>query len=240
MPKTKIEWCDISINPVKGLCPMDCKNLQGKPYCYARKLYKRFHWDETIRYNLYWTKGLPNNPSKIFIGSTFELFGDWVKKEWMDDILSVVRNCDEHTFIFLTKQPRKLKDYLQFPDNAWIGVSAWDSDSFDNAIQNLREVNAKVKFISLEPLLDWTHTNGLKYPLALIQWLIMGQQTPVRESTMPQIEWIKEIVIGANEANMPIFLKNNLKSLTGEVKTIDNWMLFDNCTGLLRQEFPKV
>ena len=43
MNKTKIPWCDYTANPVKGLCPMACS------YCYARRLYKRFGWDETVR-----------------------------------------------------------------------------------------------------------------------------------------------------------------------------------------------
>lgn len=36
MPKSKIEWTDYSINPIKGLCPVACKDNQGKSYCYAR------------------------------------------------------------------------------------------------------------------------------------------------------------------------------------------------------------
>lgn len=38
MNKTKIPWCDYTINPVKGLCPVDCKDNEGKSYCYARRL----------------------------------------------------------------------------------------------------------------------------------------------------------------------------------------------------------
>ncbi len=45
MNKTKIPWCDYTINPVKGLCPMACE------YCYARKMYKRFKWNPVIRYD---------------------------------------------------------------------------------------------------------------------------------------------------------------------------------------------
>ena len=43
MKKTDIEWCDYSINPVKGLCPVGCE------YCFARRLYKRFKWNPEIR-----------------------------------------------------------------------------------------------------------------------------------------------------------------------------------------------
>lgn len=48
MNKTKIPWCDYTINPVKGICPMHCKDNLGKEYCYAARpngLYKRFKWN---------------------------------------------------------------------------------------------------------------------------------------------------------------------------------------------------
>jgi len=103
MQKTKIEWCDFTVNPVKGLCPVDCKDTQGKSYCYARRLYRRFHWDETIRLDV--DAFLPlleyqHKPSRIFLGSTIELFGSWVKPEWLDFIFERVRMLPEHTFIF--------------------------------------------------------------------------------------------------------------------------------------------
>ena len=63
MQRTKIEWCDVTYNPVKGLCPMGCS------YCYARKFYKRFRWDPTIRLD---EKELEaplrfKRPAKIFV-----------------------------------------------------------------------------------------------------------------------------------------------------------------------------
>ncbi len=92
MQHTKIEWVrnqdgtqGYSINPVKGVCPVDCKDNQGKSYCYARRLYKRFKWDETIRFEPLDYKKFPDG-SKVFVGSTMELFGDWVKPTWLDQI----------------------------------------------------------------------------------------------------------------------------------------------------------
>ena len=53
MSKSRIEWLrdpitgkqGFSINPVKGLCPVACKDNDGKEYCYARRMYKRFKWN---------------------------------------------------------------------------------------------------------------------------------------------------------------------------------------------------
>lgn len=232
---SKIEWlrnpitneAGYSINPVKGLCPMACS------YCYARRLYKRFHWDETIRYNLYWTKELPNKPSKIFVGSTFELFGDWVKPEWMVDILSVVKNCDEHTFIFLTKQPHIVRQY-KFPDNCWIGVSTIGNDCRSGLEDIFKEIDAKTKFVSIEPLLDYTPMD-----YRWVDWVIIGAQTPYREKTAPQLWWIKDIVDDCDKLHIPVFLKNNLVSLFNAQKNYKDIAWGVNDKGL-RQEFPIV
>src|SRR3990167_8885005 len=100
--RTKIEWVrnedgtqGCTINPVKGLCPMGCS------YCYARAMYKRFKWNPEIRYDRLQTYITPfeiKRPSRIFVGSTMELFGDWIKKEWLEHIFKMVRCYKQHTF----------------------------------------------------------------------------------------------------------------------------------------------
>ena len=157
MAKTRIEWVKntdgtqgYTINPVKGLCPVGCS------YCYARAMYKRFKWNPEIRYNSQWMNKLPSTgtPSRIFIGSTMELFGDWIEPVWLQGIIKIAWVWPWHTFIFLTKQPQNLIKWSPFPDNVWLGVSATNQHQFDEAVEYLKEVEAPVKFISFEPLLE--------------------------------------------------------------------------------------
>lgn len=223
MGKTKIEWCDFSINPVKGLCPMDCKDNQGKSYCYARRMYKRFHWDEEIHYEPIVFQDLMNkSPSKIFIGSTMELFGDWVEPLFLKDIfmLTQIGSLKQHTFIFLTKQPQNLIKYSPFPDNCWVGVSVPKPQEFGTAIYYLEKIHATVKFLSIEPLLEkfgYDENRMANYlQLADISWVIIGQQTPSSIKTQPKVEWIKEIVDACDKSGVPVFLKDNLNHLFAE------------------------
>ena len=68
-----IGWSDYTINPVKGKCPMGCD------YCYARRMYDRFKWNPEIRYeDPFWQfhKLKGKKPSRVFVGSTMELFGE--------------------------------------------------------------------------------------------------------------------------------------------------------------------
>ncbi len=212
MARTKIEWCDYTINPVKGLCPVACS------YCYARRMYKRFKWNPEIR----WESGTGRflkkltKPSRIFVGSTMELWGDWIKDEWMQFIFQAVKLYPEHTFIFLTKQPQNLIKGSPFPDNCWVGVSATNPHQLAAADAWLSRIDSKVKFVSLEPFLsmdecDLNNTRLTWERWWSINWLIIGQQTPIKASGFPTVKAITEIMTLADKHNVPIFLKNNLR-----------------------------
>ena len=215
MGKTRIDWADYSINPVRGLCPMDCKDNQGKPYCYARRMYKRFHWNPEIRYDdwVWQTGGHIPAGSKIFIGSTIELFHDKTI-QYLPTIMEYVECLKSRTFIFLTKCPQNLPK--KFPDNCWVGVSATNTMKFQKGTACLSDIAATKRFVSLEPLLDWNMSTNTMYGYLVqrgIHWLIVGQCTPISAKTAPKIEWIREIVEAADKADIPVFLKNNLQSL---------------------------
>jgi len=266
MNKTQIEWCDYSINPVKGLCPMAC------PYCYARRIYKHYHWDETIRWSgdtwldFYCAlSGRYKQPSRnikegarIFVGSTMELFGPWVKPEWMTAIMQCAQEFPKHTFIFLTKQPQNLANWSPFPKNCWVGFSATDAEDLERRVIQFQGVEAAVRFISFEPLLGrvwrtehWQESLGYVLKAEHFNWLIIGQQTPFSKRTAPKVEWVREIAEAADAAKIPVFLKNKLESMQWgaeeptwafrdrHFKTEVDGQVIDCVRAELRQEFPK-
>ena len=240
--KTKIDWCDYSINPVKGLCPVDCKDNQGKPYCYARRLYKRFKWNPEIRFEDVFWHGLPGQiGDKYFVGSTIELFGDWIEKWWLENTFEWVRSFPQRTFIFLTKRPENLAKW-DFPSNCWVGLSV---DGTPNAplhriYNGFDKVMATVKFISFEPLLAQTKLDPRDVIWTGINWVIIGAQSPYSEKTAPKWEWVKEIIDAADTASVPVFLKENLRlpkySCEGSAPFYKRTFTHD--TWELRQEFP--
>ncbi len=214
-------------------------------YCYARRMYKRFRWNPEIVWDEKCLIDLRKikEPSRIFVGSTIELFGEWVTDETIKYILKYCQDYPQHTFIFLTKQPWYLPG--EFPDNCWIGASVTNQEMFSDALSNLDGIKAPVRFISFEPLLeevindnrDGGFCNLLSF--YFINWLIIGQQTPVSIKTMPKIGWVKEIIQAADKAGVPVFLKNNLLPIFKEDIEADGYnQLFFSGTNL-RQEFPK-
>lgn len=209
MQRTKIEWCDYAINPVKGLCPVACS------YCFARKLYKRFKWDPELRYeDVFWYPGIKGKPGdRYFVGSTMELFGDWIEKCWLENIFMWVRSYPQRIFIFLTKQPQNLIKWSPFPENCWVGVTATDTRMALEACFRLGDIETSVRYLSIEPMLNPINLPSELLKTCKIDWIIIGQQTPISAKTSPQIEWIQEIVEAVDKAGIPIFLKDNLKSL---------------------------
>jgi len=73
-----------------------------------------------------------------------------------------------------------------------------------------------------------------------INWVIIGQQTSVKASTQPKIEWIREIVEACDKAKIQVFLKDNLSSVFSGCTIDDKWV-WDKRLGhgkLWRQELP--
>ena len=209
MNKTKIPWADYTTNPVKGLCPMACE------YCYARRMYKRFKWNPEIRYDPNAFKGVPGKPSRVFVGSTMELFGDWVERDWWHMTMAKCLSRPQHTFIFLTKCPQNLPK--KFPDNCWVGITVCD-DKMANGIVNLEDIEATVKFVSYEPMLGDAH---LRYYTDFFDWCILGSRTqPVKH---PKREWVDETISVCDKAGIPVFVKSPMSEYFG----------------INRSEFPK-
>ena len=131
MERTKIEYADITWNPVTG-CHHGCD------YCYARKIAHRFAAGSTFcKYGCgttveleepYFEKGekriaypadfIPtlyryrmNVPQKkessktIFVCSMGDLFGEWVPQDWINEVIEACRQAPQHQYLFLTKNP---------------------------------------------------------------------------------------------------------------------------------------
>ena len=225
--KTKIEWCDYTWNPITG-CLKRC------PYCYAMRIAERFRgtpafpngFDPTIhRERLKSPFYIKEKGRKIFVCSMGELFMD-NHETWTSDVLNTITKCDEQTFITLTKQAEKLWQWSPYRPNHWLGVSATCEDELITACRDLAFTLAPVKFLSIEPLLKWDkhkHLAWLTGALALgrIKWVIVGARTnPYRP---PARDAVDEIVRGADECGVRVFLKDNLQPLFPGEKLRQEW-----------------
>ena len=262
MNKTSIEWVKnpdgsqgYTFNPISG-CLNSC------PYCYARKLANTRLRDVYLQegrgvlpdalgwleedvatdpfYPRFWPDKLEQpmkrkQPAGIFTCDMSDLFGIGVPEQWTHSVFNFIERCPQHRFYLLTKQPQNLIKFSPFPDNCWVGVSATNWLMFSNALGHLASIQAKVKYLSFEPLLERIQFDMMQkmlFPRA-IDWVIIGAQT--KPYKPPELSWVREIVEAANEAGIPVFLKNNLAPLSGPERL---WQGFHQGQGL-RQELPE-
>jgi protein gp37 len=222
--KSKIEWCDYTWNPVTG-CYHGCE------YCYARRISERFAprledgsiassgklhdiadtnipfsfgFDPTFhRYRLDEPKKL-KKPSKIFVVSMGDLFGEWVPDEWIEEVFKTVKESPQHTFLFLTKNPERYMSLycsgIEFPENIMLGTTI-TSEAETNR-QSWIPCGIK-SFISIEPLIEPIKSN------LYADWVIVGAMTGPG-AIKPKEEWVQSIVDYCRKWSTPIFLKGNL------------------------------
>ena len=202
MQKSKIEWTNYVWNPIKGVCPVGCW------YCYARKMYKRFGWEEYLRIKYTNHDYFPKKPSKIFICSTMELFHPEIPNKWRDYIFIMIAQHPEHTFQILTKFPQNIDRPM--PDNVWLGVTV-EGDEKLNRVHHLLKAKAKIKFISYEPLLSYPAIPGWG-----VDWIIIGRLTGHGKKYDPPKQWLESLVEIATGCKYPVFLKHNLREIWGE------------------------
>ena len=216
----KISWTDYTWNPIKGLCPVGCW------YCYARAMYKRFGWDDTLHgdENEVIAPLKLKKPSRIFVCSMMELFHPKIEKHWRDTIFEAIRICPQHTFQILTKLPQNID--RKMPDNVWLGTSITGENGDDWKSGVLEKIEAKVKFVSYEPMLDFPGYGFLRYGMmpfrGKLDWVILGRLTGYGHKYDPERYWIEAIVENAKEWKIPIFLKDNLRNIWGE-PLIQEW-----------------
>jgi protein gp37 len=205
MNPTSIEWCDFTWNPLTGC-------LHGCPYCYARRMAE----------NPFYAKAFPHGfkptfhaerlnepckeekPASIFVCSMADLFGDWVHPDHIRQVLEIADWCQQHTYLFLTKNGLKMASFgrVQKLENGWFGQTSTGIPE-----RPIIDIPNKRSFISLEPLLGGHIPYG-KYPRLKFQQVIIGAQTGPKVA--PERVWVEEAIERADDIGAKVFLKDNI------------------------------
>jgi protein gp37/ParB-like chromosome segregation protein Spo0J len=207
----KIEWAKWTWNPIVGC-------LHGCPFCYARDIAMRYYgtFEPTFREERLQAPHNTRIPKdqidelgikNVFVCSMADLFGDWVLEEQIQKILDACRETPQWTYIFLTKNPKRYSEF-SFPDNSWVGATVDTQDRMESTYQGLMKCDAKVRFISCEPL---------KGPIELpedipIDWVIIGGQSGStgEPAGQPEWEWVENLTKQARKLGVKVYWKPNL------------------------------
>jgi protein gp37 len=218
--KTKIEWTDMTWNPVRGCS----RTPEGCRHCYAERMAARFsgpgrpyeglsvmspsgpRWtntarclEESVEEPLRWRR-----PRRVFVNSMSDLFHEDVPAEFIQRVFGTMNRAHWHRFQVLTKRSRRLRALspaLSWTRNIWMGVSVEDADHVAR-ILGLRHTGARIKFLSLEPLLGPLPSLNLTG----IDWVMVGGESgPGARPLDPA--WVREIRDQCRQAAVPFFFK---------------------------------
>ncbi len=210
MAQSKIEWTEMTWNPVTG-----CTKIStGCNHCYAEVMAKRLKAMGAAKYMDAFSLRLHEaeleapkawaKPRTVFVNSMSDLFHKQVPLEFIERVFTTMSECPQHRFQVLTKRARRLRQIgaaLLWTPNIWMGVSVEDRKRLWR-IDELRETPAKVKFLSLEPLLS--DLPGLN--LEGIDWVIVGGESGPGARPIDPI-WVLRIRDRCAEAGVPFFFK---------------------------------
>ena len=208
--KTPIEWTDSTWNPITG-----CTKISpGCHHCYAERMANRLKGmgqpnyangfqltlqEHMLERPLNWIK-----PQLIFVNSMSDLFHEDVPLSFIQRGFDVMRRATWHQFQILTKRSMRLAEFhsnIEWPDNVWMGVSVENAE-YKYRIDHLRSIDARIKFLSLEPLLGpITNMN-----LAGIDWVIVGGESGPKARTIKK-EWVLDIRDQCRKSIVPFFFK---------------------------------
>jgi protein gp37 len=212
MASTKIEWTEMTWNPVTG-----CDKISsGCKHCYAEAMAKRLQAMGQDKYKNGFDLTLHpealNEPYKwkkskvIFVNSMGDLFHKDIPVEYIKKVFRVMKENPQHVFQVLTKRADLLRYYdsegwLEWPHNIWMGVTV-ENATVIKRIDLLRDTKAKVKFLSCEPLLSALPSMNLN----TIDWVIVGGESgrtprPIKE------EWVIDIKEQCEKADVAFYFK---------------------------------
>lgn len=196
---SKIEWTEQTWNPTTG-----CTKISlGCKHCYAETMARRLQAMGVRGYeNGFKLSILPERlveplkrkkPTIYFVNSMSDLFHNDIPFEFLDQVFDVIRCTPQHTYQILTKRGARMRKYFaqsgrKVPSNVWLGVSVENQKHGLPRIDELRAIDASIRFLSVEPLLEDIGA----VDLSGIHWVIVGGESGPKARPMKP-EWVEAI-----------------------------------------------
>ena len=236
---SKIEWTDHTFNPWVG-----CTKISPAcDHCYAESWAKRSgsvvwggdrrrttdaNWNKVRRWDREaFGKGIR---PRVFCASLADVFDNEVPTEWRSDLFDMIERTPSLDWLLLTKRignalrltaDARTHDWLAGQRNVWIGATVCNQAEADRDIPKLLQVPARVRFLSIEPMLGpinvgpyLSRTNmpglrmmpGFRDSLPGVDWVICGGESGPHARPM-HISWARDLMRQCKAAGVPFLMK---------------------------------
>jgi protein gp37 len=211
--RAKIEWTDATWNPVRGCT----KVSPGCKHCYAETFAERFRGVKGHPFEFgFDLRLIPHKlaeplrwrqPRMILVNSMSDLFHEAVPDEYIESVCRAMLLANWHTYQVLTKRSGRLKRMLsgKLSDAAGAQHIWWGVENRNHGlprITDLRESPARVRFLSIEPLIEDIGQINLEG----IHWVIVGGESgPGARPIAP--EWVRSIRAQCAAIDVAFFFK---------------------------------
>ena len=220
---SNIEWCDSTFNPWIGCTAIS----PGCANCYAADWAKRYGrdfaqrkrtaaWRAPKKWNAEAATffAVHGRSRRVFCASLADVFDNQVPAEWRVDLFQLIADTPHLDWLLLTKRIGNARDMLnavidelscgintwdEMPwPNVWIGATVVDQAEADRDIPKLLEVPARVRFLSIEPMLGPVYVEDIPdpaggiclKPLAGLRWVGDGQGRCTVRALEKRIDWV--------------------------------------------------
>lgn len=210
MAQSSIEWTEMTWNPTTGCT----KVSSGCKFCYAEIMSKRLQamgiekYKDAFKIRVHEDQlSLPytwKSSKVVFVNSMSDLFHHDIPVDFIKKVFKVMNENPNHVFQVLTKRADRLLELhteLKWTHNIWMGVSV-ENELVTNRINFLRKTDAKVKFLSCEPLIGPLTSLNLKK----IDWVIVGGESGHKSRPM-DVDWVLNIQEQCAKSNVAFFFK---------------------------------
>lgn len=235
MNKTLINYLDYTWNPIQTTL----KGAQGQGYhctkvnsgcanCWAEGINNRFGnklpytKNQNIQFEIKQSEMSQlkelKKPSKIGVQFMSDLFHESVPDSQVLQVLSTINTHPQHTFLVLTKRAWKLKRFnAHYPPNLWLGCSASTQRDLVTVAKDLQECDARIKWLSLEPLLGPLNLLDVlrghvkkqgndEFYIPAIDWVVVGCESgPKRREC--RFDWVRDIAVDCSRTKIPLWVK---------------------------------
>lgn len=215
---SSIEWTDTTWNPTTGCT----KVTEGCKNCYAERLslnlqrrgVKKFAngfeltlHPEALELPLRWKK-----PRRIFVNSMSDTFHEEVQFDFTRQVFDVMERAAWHVYQILTKRPHIMLEFIEQygtpPPYVWLGTSV-ENARYNPRVDVLKQVDAKIRFVSFEPLLGSCLEPDGHIDLEGIAWAITGGESDYKKPRPADPDWFREIRDECIRQGVAYFHKQN-------------------------------